>query len=210
MTTICFFQWNIVRCMVIREICSENMKRIHACNVRIPRPSKETQSLEHSFGNLSSLHLQLRVHCKTTAHTVVRCCKYCAVYHDLPWSTSTGIDMTLNLGQVQFPQIPKSSFWELCEVGAMQSTPLFAAVQDGTFRGSHIAIHQWSAQHGSTQYPLVSNQTLMEVTCECRSFDFDIFSPCTHIYMYILYIYMYMTLVVAMPCLGPLFFGEST
>ena len=48
--------------------------------------------------------------------------------------------MTLNLGQVQFPQIPKSSFWELCEVGAMQSTPLFAAVQDGAFRGSHIAI----------------------------------------------------------------------
>lgn len=121
--------------------------------------------------------------------------------------------MTLNLGQVQFSQIPKSSFWELCEVGAMQSTPLFAAVQDGAFRGSHIAIHQWSAQHGSTLYPLVSNQTLMEVTCECRSFDFDIFSPCTHtciyhVYIYILYIYiyMYMTLVVAMPCLRATFF----
>ena len=98
----------------------------------------------------------------------------------------------------------------------MQSTPLFAAVQDGAFRGSHIAIHQWSAQHGSTQYPLVSNQTLMEVICECRSFDLTYFHH-AHIYiiiyiyiLYIYYIYMYMTLVVAMPCLRATFFGEST
>ena len=81
----------------------------------------------------------------------------------------------------------------------MQSTPLFAAVQDGAFRGSHIAIHQWSAQNGSTQYPLVSNQTLMEVICECRSFDLTYFHH-VHTYIYIFYTYITVYIYVHDTC----------
>lgn len=55
MTTICFFF-----SMEYSRTCNGNMKRIHSCNVRIPRHLKKliTQnrrgplSLEHCFGNL--------------------------------------------------------------------------------------------------------------------------------------------------------------
>lgn len=193
LTTICFFSMEYCKVHGHSGIWSRHMKRIHSCDVRIPRHLKKLiiqnrrgpLSLEHSFGNLSSLHLQLRVHCKTTAHTVVRCRKYCAVYHDLPYR-----------------------HWHETKPRTGAISPDSQIILLGALRGWRHAIYTvicscpgWGFQGKSYCYTSMVGPKWIHPVSACLEsnvngsdlwmpiFWFDIFSPCTHIYIYILHIY---------------------